>query len=175
MIFKKTNVIGCFVIKPHLHKDLRGSFNRAFCKREIQKLFKFDVKQTNISFNRKKSTLRGFHYQKKKLEESKIINCISGKIFNCVIDLRKKSKTFLKQFNIELSQKNRLSVIVPPGCANAYLTLENNSTVYYIMNSFYKKGSYDGIRFNDPIVKIKWPIKPKIILSRDLNYKLFKR
>ena len=121
MIFKKKKINGVFVIKHDLIKDIRGTFKRSFCK-NILKKYKFDVKQGNISENPRKYTLRGFHYQKLPSKESKIITCISGKIYNIVLDLRKNSNTYRKWIKITLDDKSKDSLYIPYGCANAYST-----------------------------------------------------
>tara|TARA_B100000787_G_scaffold166257_1_gene151201 strand:- start:3025 stop:3549 length:525 start_codon:yes stop_codon:yes gene_type:complete len=172
MIFKKNKIKGVFLIKHDLVKDVRGVFKRSFCKRVLKK-YNFDVKQGNISENIKKLTLRGFHYQKLPSKESKIITCISGKIYNIVLDLRKQSKTYKKWTKIILDDKNRDSLLIPYGCANAYLTLEKNTIIHYYMSDFYNPKSYKGIRYNDPNFKFIWPYKPKIISDRDNNFKDF--
>ncbi len=170
----RTNFKNLYLIKKDPYKDKRGYFSRDFCKKVLKKV-NFEIKQTNISFNKEKYTLRGFHYNKKPYEEGKIISCVSGKMLNVCIDLRKKSKTYLKVFSKILSEKNMLSINVPKGFANAYFTLENNTKVLYYMDSFYKKNKGFGIRYNDNFFSIKWPYKPKIISGKDLRYKNFKK
>ena len=169
----KTNFQNLYLIKKEPFKDKRGYFSRDFCKKDLKKI-KFEIKQINFSFNKIKHTLRGFHYNKKPYEEGKIISCISGKIFNVCIDLRKKSKTYLKVFSTTLSDQNMFSVIVPKGFANAYLTLEDNTKVLYYMDRFYKRNKGLGIKYNDKFFSIKWPHKPKKISKKDLSFKNFK-
>ena len=177
MKFTKTKINGCFIIKNNPKYDKRGSFTRNFCQNlYLKKNINFSVKQSNISENIKKGTFRGFHYQKKPFTENKIINCVSGAIFNVVIDLRKNSKSFKKMLVQKISSKNKLSIYIPAGCANGFLTLENNTYIQYLMSDFFEKNknSYSGIRFDDKIFrKIRWPIKPKIISKKDLSYSNF--
>jgi dTDP-4-dehydrorhamnose 3,5-epimerase len=174
MKFVNQIIEGLFLIKPRILKDKRGYFRRNFCKRElIKKKIFFNVKQGNISENMKRGTLRGFHFQKGSAKDAKILTCILGKVLNVTIDLRKTSKSFLKIKKNILSEKNRLSLLVPAGCANAFFTLKNNTIIHYYMNDYYKKKKDSGIRYNDPIIKFKWPFKPKIISYRDLNFKNF--
>ena len=171
----KKNIEGLYLIKSDIFNDKRGSLRRSFCKNYFKsKKIIFDVLQGNISENRKKGTLRGFHFQKNNKKDNKILTCISGTIFNITIDLRKKSKTFLKKSSTILSSRNKYSILVPSGCANAFLTLENNTVIHYYMNDYFKKKNDCGVRFNDPIINIKWPIKPKIISKRDLSFPDFK-
>ena len=96
-----------------------------------------------------------------------------GSIFHSAVDLRKDSKTFMQNFNIQLKSSDNYSLIIPPLCANAYLTLENNTVIHYYMGDFFEKNKYKGFRYNDPLFNINWPFKPKIINNRDKNYSDF--
>ena len=177
MKIKKTNINNCYLITPKKSFDLRGSFHRTYCKKTLKKYkINFEVKQTNTSINKKKHTLRGFHFQKKPYIENKILNLISGSIFNVTVDLRKNSKTFLKKFFHNLDSKKNEAILIPAGCANAFLTLEDNSIIHYYMDSYYEenlKSNYLGFRYDDEIVKINWPFKPKILSKKDKNYPKF--
>ena len=169
MLIQKTKFKKLFIIIKKPFADKRGFFIRDFCSKELKKI-RFSIKQINISFNKKNFTLRGFHYQQKPYEEDKIITCISGKILNVCIDLRKKSKTYLKIFKKYLSDNNYQSLHIPAGFANAYLTLKPNTKILYYMSKYYKRKFGKGIRFDDPLFKISWPQKPKVISKKDLNY-----
>ena len=168
MLIKKTDFKDLLIIEKNLFKDLRGHFHRDYCDKELSKI-NFKVKQTNISFNKKKFTLRGFHRQLPPFEERKIITCISGEILNISIDLRRKSKTYLKVFKKKLSEKNNLSICLPKGFANAYMTLKNNTKIFYYMSSYYKPAKEKHIRYNDKFFSIKWPNKPRSISIKDLS------
>ena len=174
MLIKLTKFHRLFIIIKKPLKDKRGYFFRDFCNNELKKI-KFYIKQINISFNKKKYTLRGFHYQQKPFEEDKIISCVAGEILNVCIDLRKKSKTYLKIFKKKLSDKNYQSIHVPAGFANAYLTLTPNAKILYYMSKYYKPKFGRGIRFDDPFFKISWPTKPRVISRKDLNYNNYKK
>ena len=170
----KTKIKGVFVIKHNSFKDKRGSFTRLFCEDILKKKVKFNIKQSNISKNRKKYTLRGFHYQIGKYSENKIIRCLKGGIFDIIVDLRKNSKTYAKYVSIKLNHKSNTSIIIPKGCANAFLTLVDNTEVLYYTSNFYNKNFEKGIRYNDPFFKFKWPIEPNVISKKDKksnNYK----
>ena len=134
----------------------------------------FELDNINISYNRKKYTLRGFHYQKKPYGEDKIITCLSGKILNVSIDIRKKSKTYLQVFKKILSDKNHQSLYIPIGFANAYLTLKPKTKILYYMSQYYKNKNALGIRYNDPAFNIRWPFKVKAISDRDISFRDFK-
>ena len=163
------------LITPNIHQDDRGIFRRSFCIEEFKRnKIDFKVFQGNISENFKKHTMRGFHYQKPPSEESKIISCITGSLLNVVIDLRKTSQTYLKTVSLEISSLHRESIYVPPNCANAFLTLCDETIVHYYMGDYFKPESYFGIRYNDPMFSINWPFEPKVISEKDLNIPDFK-
>ena len=162
------------LIIPDLHDDERGVFRRSFCKEVLKKNgINFNVVQGNISENYNKHTLRGFHYQSTPSNESKILTCISGSLFNIVLDLREDSSSYKKWSSVEINSQERQSLYVPSGCANAFLTLEDNTIVHYYMNDFYNPSSYKGIRYNDPTFSFEWPHEPKIISEKDLNFSDF--
>jgi len=152
-------------------KDSRGFFSRNFCEKELKLVTKRKIVQSNISFNKKKFTLRGFHYQKSPSKEGKFITCLKGKIFNVTIDLNKKSKSYLKLFKIIINSDDNKIIYIPPGCANAYLTLEKNTLINYLMTDFYKPESYKKFNYKSKEIKINWPAKPVVISPQDQNAK----
>ena len=171
MKFISQKINDLFLIIPELHQDERGVFRRSFCVSEFKEQgIDFEVKQGNISENYNKHTMRGFHYQKDPSQESKIISCVTGSIHNVVIDLRKTSKTYKQWVGLKISSEKRESIYVPAGCANAFLTMENNTIVHYYMGDSFSPNTYNGIRYNDPALGVKWPCEPKIISERDLNF-----
>tara|TARA_B100000989_G_scaffold177384_1_gene133195 strand:- start:158 stop:685 length:528 start_codon:yes stop_codon:yes gene_type:complete len=170
----KTKINGVYIVNNKPFRDKRGAFTRLFCEKEISKKISFKVKQSNLSFNKTKYTLRGFHYQVGKYSEIKIIKCLKGKIYDIVVDLRKKSLTYKKFICIKLDDKNDKSILLPKGCANAFLTLKDNTLIIYYTNNYYKKNSERGIKYNDSSFNFNWPKKPKIISKKDLSYKNFK-
>ncbi len=171
MKFTELNLKGVYLISPDIFSDFRGKFHRSFCKDEFREHgIDNSFEQGNISENPQKGTLRGFHYQIDPYQESKTISCITGSIFDVVIDLRKDSSTFLKSISIQISYRNKESIFIPKGCANAWLTLESNTFIHYYMGSFYKPGFDKGIKFNDEFFNIKWPFDPKLISDKDLQF-----
>jgi dTDP-4-dehydrorhamnose 3,5-epimerase len=175
MIFKKQKIKGVFLIYPDSFKDKRGVFRRHFCQNEFKKNgIVSKIEQANISENKFKYTLRGFHYQTDKHKEGKTLSCIKGKIYDIVVDLRKSSPTFGQWLYFELDEKNRKSIHIPPGCANAFLTLKNDSIIHYYCSKSYAPKFEKGIRFNDKFFNFKWPRKPKIVSIKDLNHLDFK-
>lgn len=170
----KTKISGVYIIKNNPFKDHRGAFSRLFCEKEIGKKTKFKLKQSNLSYNKYKYTLRGFHYQTGKFAEKKILKCVNGKIYDIVVDLRKNSLTYKKYISVILDSKNNKSLLLPKGCANAFLTMSDDTIVVYYTNNFYNKKFEKGLRFNDSAFKFKWPKIPKVISKKDMNYKEFK-
>lgn len=173
MNFKKLEFEGAYLIKFNPHNDNRGSFFRNFCKKEINKITKFNLVQANLSINPIKGTLRGFHYQNKKFSEPKFFFPIIGSIYNVFIDLRKNSKTFLKYKGLNIESKNNEAIYIPKGFANAFLTTSKNTIVQYFMGNFYSEKNYYGFKYNDKFFNIKWPNEPKLISEKDKNFKPF--
>ena len=173
MKFIKQDIKGVFLINHKKFEDKRGIFSRIYCKKFFNKL-KFNPVQTNVSFNKKKHTLRGFHYQISKSSEKKLVTCIKGKIYDIVIDLRKNSKTYKKWISFELNAKSLYSIFIPPGCANAFLTLEKETIVFYHTSNFYNFLNERGLRYNDPSLNLKWPKKIRVISKKDKNFPLIK-
>ena len=170
MIFKKQIIKGVFLITPDLHKDNRGVFRRHFCKKEFSKNgISSKIIQANISENKFKHTLRGFHYQTGKYSEGKIVSCIKGEIYDIVVDLRKESKTYMKWESVTLDSDKRNALYVPPGCANAYLTIVSNTIVHYYMSELYAPNSYQGFSYKDPEFNFMWPADVKHISQKDEN------
>jgi dTDP-4-dehydrorhamnose 3,5-epimerase len=170
----KTKISGVYILKNSPFKDHRGVFSRLFCEKEIGKKTQFKLKQSNLSYNKYKYTLRGFHYQTGKFAEKKILKCVNGKIYDIVVDLRKNSLTYKKYMSVILDSKNNKSLLLPKGCANAFLTMSDDTIVIYYTNNFYNKKFEKGLRFNDSAFKFKWPKIPKVISKKDMNYKEFK-
>ncbi|TSA19777.1 dTDP-4-keto-6-deoxy-D-glucose epimerase [bacterium] len=125
------------------------------------------IAQCNISENRTKHTLRGFHYQDMPGQEAKTILCVRGSIYDIVVDVRADSPTYLKWISFELTADNRYSLHVPKGCANAYLTLSNDAWILYFHSESYSSQCEKGIRFDDPLFSFKWPTAPEFMSEKD--------
>jgi len=175
LIFKKLGIEGAFRIEPEPFADTRGVFRRSFCEKEFKKHgLTSNVSQSNISENHHKFTLRGFHYQTDPHSEAKTMMCLSGSVYDIIVDLRPKSPSYLKWESIELTQKNRWALHIPKGCANSFLTLSNNTVMVYYSSNQYEPKFEKGIRYNDPLFDFKWPIKnPKHISEKDANWPNF--
>jgi dTDP-4-dehydrorhamnose 3,5-epimerase len=171
MKFKELKLPGVFCIDAEPFIDERGAFRRHFCEKEFaENGIVNNMKQSNVSENKFAHTLRGFHYQIGEHAEGKTLSCLSGKIFDVVVDLRKDSPTFMQWISLELSAENRKSVHIAPGCANAFLTMEDNCLIHYYCSTSYNPSSERGIRYNDPAFNFEWPTTPKVISDKDLNH-----
>jgi dTDP-4-dehydrorhamnose 3,5-epimerase len=174
MIFFETSLKGSFIIEIERLEDQRGFFARSWCEREFTKN-NIGTKwvQANISFNKKKGTLRGLHYQASPHEEDKLIRCSRGKIYDVIVDLRQDSDTFKKWVAVQLSAENRRMIYVPKGFAHGFITLEDDTEVFYLMSEFYFPGDGRGIRWDDRAFGIKWPEKITVISDQDKSYQDF--
>lgn len=131
------------------------------------------VVQCNVSFNARKGTLRGMHYQDAPYEEAKLVRCTKGAIYDVVVDMRPQSATFKDWSAVVLTAEKRNMLYVPEGCAHGFLTLEDNTEVFYQMSEFYHAELSRGVRFDDPAFQIVWPDKVEVISKRDRTYPNF--
>lgn len=176
MIFTETQIKGMYIIEPERLTDDRGFFARSFCKEEFRKHgLETDIVQCNISYNKKKGTLRGMHYQIPPFEEVKIVSCTLGSIYDVVVDLRKDSQTYLHWHSEELSADSYRMLYVPKGCAHGFQTLEDECLVSYQMGEYYHPECAQGVRWNDSLFSIEWPQSIPIISDKDKSYKGFKQ
>ena len=174
MKFTETPLTGAFVIELEKRGDERGWFARAFCEREYAAQgLNHRIVQANTSFSAIKGTLRGMHYQLTPKAEDKIFRCIRGVIFDAIIDLRPDSPTFLKSFTVELTAENRLALYIPKGFAHGFMTLAENTEVFYFVTEFYSPEHERGIHYNDPKFGIRWPMEPAVISDKDCNLRDF--
>lgn len=170
MKFIQLAIADVWLIEPELIEDSRGVFRRSFCADEYKNRGLLPtVLQGNVSENPTLGTLRGFHFQTAPHQEAKTLTCLTGAIFDIVVDLRPNSKTFLKWLSVGLSAANRNSLYLPPGCANAYLTTDNQSVIHYYMSEIYSPVSYFGFNYADPQFSFIWPFEPLVISQKDKN------
>jgi dTDP-4-dehydrorhamnose 3,5-epimerase len=168
MLFLETELPGVFEIHLDPHFDDRGFFARSWCRQEFEAHgLNPALVQCNISFNVRKGTLRGMHFQAQPLAEAKVVRCTKGAIYDVVLDLRPSSPAYRKWIAIVLSAANRHMVYIPEGCAHGFLTLEDDTEVFYQMSEFYDADSARGVRWNDPAFRILWPEKVEAISERD--------
>jgi dTDP-4-dehydrorhamnose 3,5-epimerase len=171
MLFKPLGLAGAFVIEPERHMDSRGHFARTFCAEEFRNQgLDTRIVQCSVSFNRKKGTLRGMHFQTTPFEETKLVRCNRGAIYDVIIDLRRNSATFKQYFAIELNERNGTMLYIPPGFAHGFQTLEDETEVHYQMSNTFSPDHASGVRWNDSAFGIKWPEDDRIIIERDQKY-----
>jgi len=156
------------LVEMEINEDERGFFARTFCANEFN-IHGLDsrVVQCNISFNKDKGTLRGMHYQAPPMAEVKIVRCTQGSIYDVIIDLRRNSRTYCKWFGVTLAASNHIMIYIPEGFAHGFQTLEKNTEVFYQMSECYQSELQCGVRYNDPVFQIEWPIANLIISERD--------
>lgn len=168
MIFRELQLPGAFVIEPERLEDERGFFARAFSKDEFAaRGLDPTVVQCSLSFNRRRGTLRGMHYQVAPAEEAKLVRCVRGAIHDVIVDLRAGSPTFRRHAAARLDADNRLALYVPPGFAHGFQTLADDTELYYQMSAAYSPEHARGFRHDDPEVGIAWPLPVAVISERD--------
>ena len=166
MVFTETPLKGAYVIDIVPIEDERGWFARAFCKDEFAKYgLHTEYPQHNISYNLKKGTVRGLHYQLPPYGEVKIVECTKGNIFDVIVDMRQDSDTFLQWFAVELNENDGKMLYIPKDFAHGFQTLSDNAEVFYLMGEYYQKGMESGIRWNDEKLGITWPMRDDIVIS----------
>ncbi len=171
MIFRETKLKGAFLIEAEKRADDRGFFARSFCREEFEAHgLNPNVAQCNISFNRRKGTLRGMHFQVAPYEEAKLVRCTMGSLYDVCIDLRPKSATFKQHFGVVLSARERNMIYVPEGFAHGLQTLEDDTEVFYQMSQVYAPESARGVRWNDPAFGIEWPPAERVMTKKDRTY-----
>lgn len=171
MIFTETELKGAFILDVKKLEDERGFFGRSYCQKEFDDHgMTSRVVQANVSYNKSKGTLRGMHYQMSPYEETKLVRCVRGAIYDVIIDLRKDSPTYTKWIGVELKEDSYRMLFVPEGFAHGFITLEDNTEVIYQVSQFYTPGAENGLRWNDPSFNIKWPIEPVIISEKDKQH-----
>lgn len=174
MRFSKTKLEGVFQIQLDPLIDDRGFFARTWCQNEFEQHgLNPKLLQCSISFNTRRGTLRGMHFQAAPHAEAKVVRCTRGRIYDVVLDLRPSSPTYKDWITIVLTAENRSMVYVPEGCAHGFLTLEDETEVFYQMSEFYNENAACGVRWNDPAFGITWPDKVEVISQRDAAYPLF--
>lgn len=171
MLFTELELPGIFLIEHEEHRDERGYFARTYCAREFAAHgIIFEIKQCNLSWSPKKGTLRGLHYQNPPHAECKFISCVKGSIFDCVVDVRKDSPTYLRHTSIELHAFGP-ELFIPEGFAHGFQTLEDNTIVEYKVSAFYAPEAEVGMRWDDPRLGIAWPAcENRIVSAKDAGH-----
>lgn len=176
MIFQETSLKGAFLLELERKEDERGFFARTWCADEFAAHeLNPRVLQCSISFNKKKGTLRGMHYQVAPFEEAKLVRCTKGAIIDVIIDLRPRSATYLSHVSVVLSEANRQMLYIPEGMAHGFQTMEDETEVFYQMSQVFNAECARGVRWDDPCFGIQWPPADRIISARDRQYAPFVR
>jgi dTDP-4-dehydrorhamnose 3,5-epimerase len=171
MIFTETKLKGAFIVEIKQLKDERGFFGRSWCRKEMEEHgLNGNVVQANTSLTLNKGTIRGMHYQKHPYEETKLMRCTKGAIYDVIIDLRKDSPTFKQWLGVELTEDNYKMLYVPEKFAHGFITLKDHSEVTYLVTQFYTPGAEAGIRYNDPGFNIQWPVPVEVVSEKDLSH-----
>ena len=174
MKFKSISIEGAYILSMDEKSDKRGNFSRMFCKLEFADYnLDSDVVQINNTYSKIKGTLRGLHYQLNPKAETKIIRCIKGSCWDVILDLRKNSKTFCKWYGTTLTSENRKMMYAPKGCAHGFVTLTDDTEVFYMTTEFYSPELTRHIAWDDPYFGIKWPLNPDVISDEIVKQKRF--
>lgn len=176
MKFTETKLKGAFIIELEERTDSRGFFARTFCAREFEEHgLKPAVVQCNMSYNHKKGTMRGMHYQIEPAMEAKLVRCTRGAVYDVIVDMRPDSPTYLQHIGVELTADNRKALYVPEMFAHGYLTLVDGAEVFYQVSEFYTPGTERGLRYDDPALGIEWPVPIEVISEKDAAWALLSK
>ncbi len=171
MKFEPTPLAGSFVIEMQLFSDNRGFFSYSFDRGKFEQAgIAGEIVQSNLSFNLKKGTLRGMHFQTEPRAQPKLVRCTAGAVYDVIVDLRTESPTYCKWFGTELSAENHRSLYIPKGFAHGFQTVTDKAELLYEMFEWYAPENAGGVRYNDPAFAIKWPLDVSIVSERDANY-----
>jgi dTDP-4-dehydrorhamnose 3,5-epimerase len=171
LIFTETSIPGAIIVDLEKHEDGRGFFARAYCEDEFRaRGLNGRIAQCNLSWNRVRGTLRGLHYQAAPFEETKIVRCTRGAIWDVIVDLRSDSGTHGRWAGVELTAENGRALYVPAGTAHGFITSEDDTEVLYMMGSPYVAEAARGVAWDDPAFAIEWPAEPVVMSERDRSY-----
>jgi dTDP-4-dehydrorhamnose 3,5-epimerase len=173
MIFTESPLPGAYMVDMQRFPDERGFFARSYCADEFAaRGLGPELRQCSVSYNPRKGTLRGMHYQSAPHEEHKLVRCTAGAIFDVIVDIRPASPTYRRWFGAELTVDNHRSLFIPPGFAHGFVSLTDATEVYYMISVAHAPDFSRGLRWNDPAFAIEWPLSPAVISERDAAYPL---
>jgi dTDP-4-dehydrorhamnose 3,5-epimerase len=176
MQFSSTSLSGAYIVDLDTHEDSRGFFARTWCAREFHAMgLPASIVQASVSFNLRKATIRGLHFQWPPSHEGKLVRCETGAVFDVMLDLRPDSGSFLRHVSITLDAEAGNAVFIPPGVAHGFQTLADRTRVAYLMSDYFDPTLSDGVRFDDPGFGIVWPLEVTAIAQRDRAYPDFDR
>jgi dTDP-4-dehydrorhamnose 3,5-epimerase len=173
MRFQALPLAGAYVIEPEPHEDERGLFARTFCAREFAEHgLANGFVQCNTSWNARRGTVRGLHYQRQPASEVKLVRCTAGALWDVIVDHRPESPTYLRHHAVTLSSANRLALYIPEMFAHGFQTLEDGTEVFYQMTEFYTPQAAAGLRYDDPALGVPWPLPVGAISEKDREWPL---
>ena len=173
MKFEKTKIKNLYIIETEPRSDDRGCFARIFCQNELATLnIAYKIAQINQSLTKQKGTIRGMHFQRAPRMEDKIVQCLQGAIFDVAIDLRENSPTYRQWVGVELTAENNKLFLIPKGFAHGFQTLTDYSRIQYFVSEYYSPENESGVRWDDPLINIKWPIENSILSKKDQSWPL---
>lgn len=173
MRFIPTPIDGAFLVELEPRVDDRGSFARAFCKREFNAAgVAFEILQSNLAHTNHAGTVRGLHYQEAPLRDAKLVRCLSGAVFDAIVDMRPESPSHGRSFWTRLDSVEGKALFIPGGVAHGYQALEDHTGFLYMTDQYYEPGLEKGVRFDDPAVAVPWPLPPRMVADRDLKWPL---
>jgi len=168
-----TPLAGALLVELEAHADERGFFARTYCREQfLAHGVTASFAQCSVSYNTRRGTLRGLHWQAEPHGEEKIVRCTAGAIFDVIVDLRADSPTLRRWFGLELDAVNRQALYIPRGFAHGFISLSDASEVLYMISAAYEPGAARGLRWNDPALGIDWPVAPTVISTRDAGFAL---
>lgn len=171
MRIEATTIAGAMLVDPSPAADERGLFARTYDEASFARAgLPVRWPQMNSSWNRRRGTLRGMHYQDARAPEPKLVRCTAGRIFDAIVDLRPASPSYRRWLGVELGADDRRALFVPPGVAHGFLTLDDNTEVFYLMGAEYSAAAAQGVRWNDPAFAVAWPFAPVVMSERDAAY-----
>lgn len=172
MIFTETKLTGAYIIDLDRKEDDRGFFARAFCQKEFEaRGLKTTIAQANVALNRKRGTLRGMHFQYPPAAETKLVRCTRGAIVDIIVDLRPESATYRQHIAVELNEDNHRALYVPERFAHGYQVLRDNTETSYQVGEFYTPNAESGLLYNDPLLRLVWPLPVTVISEKDRGFR----
>jgi dTDP-4-dehydrorhamnose 3,5-epimerase len=173
MIFERTPLDGAYIVELDCNRDERGFFARAFCATEFaDQGLQGNMVQANLSYSGRRGTLRGMHYQVAPATEPKFVRCIRGAVWDVIVDMRPESSTYRQHFGVELSADNRRALYVPDLFAHGNQSLTDDAELFYLVGGFYTPGCERGLRHDDTVLGIEWPLPVSVISDKDRSWPL---
>lgn len=171
MQFTETEIRGAFILDAEQIADERGFFARSWARDEFEAHgLNPHLAQCNLSYNHRKGTVRGMHWQAAPHAETKLVRCTQGSLYDVIVDLRSDSPTYLRWIGVELTAENRRALYIPEGCGHGFQTLEDATEILYMITEYYAPAAARGMRWNDPAIMVTWPLEVAVISERDARY-----